>query len=183
MVHKIYTRIKIILHKIRIDNLNLRQKGSNVIISEGFNFNKPENIEIDSHVYVGPEATMYAHGSIRIKSGSIIGPKVTIYTANHNFKSGAEAIPYDHKLDIQSVEIDENVWVGGNVLLLPGAKLREGVIVGAGTVISKEIPAYSIVVGSPCIVIGTRDIEEYKRLKEKNAIYLIKKAEKNAKKI
>ncbi len=183
MINKIYMKMRTILHKTRIKNLNLHKKGLNVIISEGFNFNRPENITIDSHVYIGPEATMYAHGNIQIKRGSIIGPKVTIYTANHNFKSGAESIPYDHKLDIQSVEIDENVWVGGNVLLLPGTKLREGVIVGAGSVIAKEIPAYSIVVGNPCIILGTRNIEEYNDLKEKDAIYLIKKAEAYAKKI
>ncbi len=58
----------------------------------------------------------------------------------------------------------KNVWIGGNVLLLPGTKLREGVIVGAGSVVPKEIPAYSLVVGNPCKIIGTRDIDEYHRL-------------------
>ena len=183
MISKIFFKIKTIFHKIRIKNLNLSKKGFNVTISEGFNFNKPENIEIESHIYIGPKATMYAHGKIIIRRGSIIGPNITIYTANHNFKSGAESIPYDKELDIRSVEISENVWIGGNVLLLPGAKLGEGVIVGAGCVIAKEIPPYSIVIGNPCIIIGRRNIKEYNQLKDIDAIYLKKKAEANAKKL
>jgi len=183
MINKIFIRIKTTFHKMRIKNLKLYKKGLNVTISQGFNFNKPQNIEIESHVYIGPDSTMYAHGTIIIKRGTIIGPKITIYTANHNFKLGAESIPYDEKLNIKSVEINENVWIGGNVLLLPGAKLGEGVIVGAGSVIAKEIPPYSIVIGNPSMIIGKRDIEEYTELKEKDAIYLIKKAKKNDKKV
>lgn len=105
----------------------------------------------------------------------MIGPKLTIYTANHNFKLGSNAIPYDKQLITSSIEIDENVWIGGNVILLPGAQLQEGVIVGAGAVIAKKIPAYSIVIGNPCKVIGTRNITEYRRLKAENAVYLANK--------
>lgn len=149
--------------------------GRNTTISKGFYFIHSKNIFIDDFVYIGPKSTIYAHGKVTIKKGSILGPNVTIYTANHNFKKNANAIPYDKQLDIRSVEIDENVWVGGNVLLLPGAKLREGVVVGAGSVIAKEVPAYSIVVGNPFRIIGTRDIGEYHRLKNEDALYLMNK--------
>lgn len=171
----ILNKINTLIHNLKIKSIKFGQKGSHIQIERGFNFIKPEHLHISDYVYIGPMSTIYAHGKVSIKKGSIIGPKVTIYTANHNFKPGSHAIPYDKKLDMRPVEIDENVWVGGNVILLPGAKLREGVIVGAGSVISKEIPAYSIVVGNPCKIIGTRDIDEYHRLKKANAIYLLNK--------
>lgn len=172
MFKKIYAFIVNIIHKIKLKNIQFENKGMNVSIEKGFNFIHPENISIEDHVYIGPYSTIYAHGKVTIKRGSIIGPKVTIYTANHNFKSDAHAIPYDKQLDRHSVEIGENVWIGGNVILLPGAKLEEGVVVGAGSVISKVIPAYSIVVGNPCKVVGFRDIEKYSELKDKDAVYL-----------
>lgn len=175
MINKIIKYMKMLFHKYKVKNLNLGKKGDKVTIDKGFNFNRPENIYIDEYVYIGPYSTIYAHGKVSIKSGSIIGPNVTIYTANHNFKSNLTAIPYDEKLDIRPIEIDENVWIGGNVLLLPGTKIREGVIIGAGSVVSKEIPPFSIVVGNPATIIGLRDIDEYKRLKKNKSIYLINK--------
>ncbi len=174
-IYLIISRIENLFHKIKLRSIILGEKGLNVTISKGFYFINPNNIYLSDHIYIGPDSTIYAHGEVYIKQGSIIGPKVTIYTANHNFKTGAHAIPYDKELHIDSVEIDENVWIGGNVLLLPGTKLREGVIVGAGSVVTKEIPAYSIVVGNPCKIIGTRNIDEYHKLKDKKSIYLSNK--------
>jgi acetyltransferase-like isoleucine patch superfamily enzyme len=168
----IINKCKAVINNIKIKKAKLGKLGSNVDISRCFYFIKPENIFIDENVYIGSMSTIYAHAHVLIKKGSIIGPKVTIYTANHNFKTGAHAIPYDKQLNCRAVEIGENVWIGGNVILLPGTKLGEGVIVGAGSVVAKEIKPYSIVVGNPCKIIGTRNIDEYRRLKSENAIYL-----------
>lgn len=54
-----------------------------------------------------------------IGSGTIIGPKLTIYTANHRYEDG-NAIPYDDVLLPGKVEIGENIWIGGNVIIVPG---------------------------------------------------------------
>ena len=175
MLNKIFWILnyyKNIFHTLKLKNTIFGFIGKNVQISSNFKFLFPSNILIQDHVYIGPNATIYAHGKVVISRGTIIGPNLTIYTANHNFSSSSKAIPYDEYLEKREVVVLENVWIGGNVILLPGAKIGEGVIVGAGAVIAKEIAPYSIVIGNPCRVIGKRDIDEYINLKNIDSIYL-----------
>lgn len=64
------------------------------------------------------------------------------------------------------------MWIGENVTLLPGVSIGEGAVVGACSVVAKDIPAYSVAVGNPARVIKTRDVERFNRNKEANRIYL-----------
>lgn len=134
-------------------------------------FINPENIEIGSYVYIGPNANINGLGKVSINSGTIIGPNINIHSANHNFRK-AKFIPYDETFDYRPVKIGENVWIGGNVIIVPGTEIGEGCIIGAGTVVSGKIPALSIVVGNPAKIIDKRDDKHYFDLKEKDKIYL-----------
>lgn len=109
---------------------------------------------------------MCINGGVFIGRGAILGPEVTIYSANHNFKN-AKALPYDKEYINKKVIIGENVWFGGQIIIVPGVEIGEGCIVGAGTVVSGKIEEYSIVVGNPCKVIGLREEKEYIDLKKK----------------
>lgn len=174
----ILNRIKKALHKIKLKKIKFKEMGKNIEIAHNFKFIYPENITIMEHTYIGPNCTIYAHAEIFISRGTIIGPNLTIYSANHNFSENATSIPYDKKLNKSEICIGENVWIGGNVILLPNTKIGEGSIIGAGSVIAKEIPPFSIVVGNPAKIIGQRNITKYKELKEADLIYM---KEKNAK--
>lgn len=158
-------------HRRRVAGLTLRSKGRNVQISPGFIFHRSENIAIGDHVYIGPDAWVNAMGGVVIRGGTIIGPRITIYTANHRFRD-AEAIPYDDVVLCHPVEIGENTWIGGNVIIVPGVTIGEGCVVGAGSVVTKDVPSYSVVGGNPAKVIGTRDVTHYLRLKSEGSIYL-----------
>ena len=94
------------------------------------------------------------------------GEDCRIISQNHNFDHG-NAIPYDDTYIYKDVEIGDFVWIGTNVMILPGTKIGEGAIIQGGSVVHGEIPPYAIAGGNPCKVFKYRDIEHFKELKEK----------------
>jgi acetyltransferase-like isoleucine patch superfamily enzyme len=160
-----------LIHRYRLSRLRLEFEGDNIHISQGFIFDQPSNISIGSNVYIGPNSFISAIGKIRIGSGTIMGPRVTIYSANHNWK-GANAIPYDDKVITKAVDIGENIWIGGNVIIVPGVTLGEGCIVAAGSVVTRDFSRCEVLGGNPARPIGHRDEEHYFHLKSRNQIYL-----------
>lgn len=70
------------------------------------------------------------------------------------------------------VVIGENVWVGSSAIILPGITIGEGAVVGAGSVVTKDVPAFAVVGGNPTKVLKYRDIERYNKLKLQDKIYL-----------
>lgn len=149
----------------------LKHLGKNVTIEKNTIINFCESIEIQDHVYIGPNATIIGLGGLLIERGTIIGPNVYIHTANHDFRS-EQFIPYDYNYTNKKVTIGQNVWIGANVNITPGSIIGEGSIIGMGTVISGDIPPCSIVIGNPCKVVGMRNAEVYERLKKEDKIYL-----------
>ncbi|GLI74572.1 hypothetical protein PoHVEF18_002816 [Penicillium ochrochloron] len=81
-----------------------------------------------------------------------VGPNVGIYTAGHETSvlSRRKYIEFGHP-----VRIGDDCWIGGNVVILPGVTIGEGCTIGAGSVVTKDIPPFSVAVGSPCKVIKT----------------------------
>ncbi len=102
-------------------------------------------------------------GLITIGNNFHSGVGVSIISSDHNYDYGA-AIPYDDTFVTGDVTIDDNVWVGMNVILLRGVHLGEGCIIQAGSVVCKDIPPYAIAGGHPAQVFKYRDIEHYKKL-------------------
>lgn len=96
------------------------------------------------------------------------GEGCKIITSSHNYEGNE--LPYDGTLIAKDVIIEENVWLGINVILLPGSILREGCIIQAGSVVHGEIPRCAIAGGNPASVFKTRDMTHYELLKEKNVI-------------
>ncbi|MCG2728562.1 MAG: acyltransferase, partial [Candidatus Methanoperedenaceae archaeon] len=127
-LNRIISLFQHLMHRYRLSNLKLKSKGKNVQILNGFTFHNSENITIGSNVYIGPHASISAIGGLIIGNGTIIGPRLTVYTANHRFRD-AHAIPYDDMVITERVEIGENVWIGGNVIIVPGVKIGGGCIV------------------------------------------------------
>ncbi len=109
-------------------------------------------------------AELQGQGGIKIGDNFHSAKGLVILTQNHNWKG--EALPYDKTVIKKEVVIGDNVWVGMNVIILPGVKIGEGCIIQAGSVVSKNIPDLSIAGGNPAVVIKRRDIEHYFKLKE-----------------
>lgn len=124
-----------------------------------------KNFIVEPPIYIGPNAWFELRGNLIISSGTIIGPRLRILTSNHNYMGNL--LPYDEKYIIKDVNIGENVWIGADVLIVPGVNIGEGAIIAAGSVVTKDIPKYAICGGNPATIIKYRDIDNYKKNENK----------------
>ena len=99
----------------------------------------------------GVDLLIVGGGPISIGSDCLIGPRVSIYTPNHAIARKPRLEGWQHNAD---VTIGNNVWLGGNVVICPGVTIGDNSIIGAGAVVTHDIPADSIAVGNPCHVIA-----------------------------
>jgi acetyltransferase-like isoleucine patch superfamily enzyme len=97
-------------------------------------------------------------GKVTIGNHVLFAPNVAIYTAGHPIHPESRNSEYEYGIPIT---IGDNVWIGGNTVILPGVTIGDNAVIGAGSVVSKDIPANSIAVGTPCKVI--REITEADR--------------------
>jgi maltose O-acetyltransferase len=84
----------------------------------------------------------------------MFGPGVQIYTAAHLFQAEARIQGWEVA---KPIVIEENVWLGGGSILLPGVRIGRNAVVGAGAVVSRSVPANTVVVGNPARVIKKID--------------------------
>ena len=119
--------------------------------------------ELGDHVHFNG---MWASGNGRLVIGDWFhsGDGLRIFTRNHNYDKG-DAIPYDRTYIAKDVVIGDFVWIGAQVILLPGTTIGEGAIIQAGSVVHGTIPPYAIAGGNPAKVLAQRDVEHFKRLK------------------
>ncbi len=87
---------------------------------------------------------------VKIGSRTLFGPNVQIYTATHpiDYRERASGLEY-----AKPITIGEDVWVGGSAIICPGVTIGDRVVIGAGSVITKDIPADVFAAGNPCKVI------------------------------
>lgn len=164
-------------YKLRRKQLRILRKlnsyGTNVYICSNVSFSSPQNICIGSHVWIGPNSRFDGTGNLTIGQGCIISRNVEVLTSNHRFQGeNLEEIPYDKHFILEPVTIGENVWVGLRTVILPGVNIGEGAIIGAGSIVTKDVPPLAIVGGNPARIIRYRDSAQYYRLKEQGKIYL-----------
>lgn len=109
-------------------------------------------------------------GKVTIGNYFHCGTECMIITQSHNYDTG-KAIPYDNEKICKEVIIEDFVWFGSRVTILPGTEIGEGAIIQAGAVVHGKIPPYAIVGGNPAKVFKYRDIEHFKKLKSEGKFY------------
>ncbi|MDY0277408.1 MAG: acyltransferase [Acholeplasma sp.] len=109
-------------------------------------------------------------GEVKIGDNFHSGENCIILTEIHNYDSEV-SIPYDNTTIIKPVTIGDNVWFGINVIVLPGIKIEEGVIIQAGSVVVNDIPKYAIAGGHPAKIFKYRDSTKYELLKSKKKFF------------
>lgn len=107
-------------------------------------------------------------GDVVIGNNCSFGPGIVIQTQNHDYDTG-DRLPYGGGFICKPVRIDDCVWIGMNVLILPGTHIGEGAIIQAGSVVHGEIPPLAIAGGNPAKVFSSRDKRHYDELKRKQA--------------
>jgi len=118
------------------------------------------HIEVGKNFFANYNCTMLDVGMIRIGDNVQIAPNVSIYTAGHPVHPATRNSRYEYGID---VTIGNNVWIGGNVVICPGVTIGDNAVIGAGSVVLKDVPAWTIAAGNPCRVI--RKITEEDRNK------------------
>lgn len=136
-----------------VSRLNYIDKG--LYIEKPFSINGGKNLLFTSPVYIGPNSQLQLIEKLIIGKGTIIGPRLTVLTANHKYEG--DLIPYSKEYICKPVNIGEYVWIGENVTLLPGISIGAGAVIGAGTVVSKDVPPCAVVVGNPAKIVKYRD--------------------------
>lgn len=137
----------------------LGSRGQNVWITAPFMVDYGENIHIGNHCEINMNCVFLDCNTITIGDNCGFGPNVQIYTVYHPVKATDRVHTSENKLfpfwTCQSapVHIGNYVWIGGNVVILPGVKIGNRVTIGAGSVVTKDIPDDSLAVGNPCRVI------------------------------
>ena len=126
--------------------------------------NVSENTILKNHVNFNG-MTIRGGGRVIIGNWFHSGEQCFMISQNHKYDRG-NAIPYDDTQYIcKNIIIEDFVWLGSRVKVLPGVRIGEGAIIQAGAVVSSDIPPYAIAGGNPAKVFKYRDIESYKQLK------------------
>lgn len=157
--------------------------GKGVCINRGLIVHKPQNIIIGRNVYIGRMARLscFGEGNIQIEEGcyichfftaltadeliikknTLIASYVAVIGENHGMNPEARVRYGNQTLIGKPVTIGENCWIGEKVIILPGVTIGDWSIIGAGSVVNKPIPSYSIAVGNPAKVIKRYNFETH----------------------
>lgn len=160
-----------------IEKCKLKKCGINVIIEDGVRIFHPENIEIGDNVYIGHDTIIkgyynsiikisnnvwigqqcFIHGAggVTIGENVGIGPKVSMMASKHK-ECGIDLHILFSQLEYKPIVIEDDCNIGMGSIILPGVIVRKGSKVGAGAVVTKSIPEYSVVTGVPAKIIKYR---------------------------
>ena len=126
--------------------------GDTVGIAPPFFCDYGANIELGEHVFFNVNCVVLDAAPVRIGSFTMFGPAVQILTSLHPLEAQARR----HRESAKPIEIGPDVWVGGGAIILPGVKIGARAVIGAGSVVTEDVPEGVVAVGNPCRV--TRQI-------------------------
>lgn len=122
-----------------------------------------KHVHFGSFIYANFNLTLVDDTDIYVGDKVMFGPNVTVATAGHPIEPHLRDLQMQYNIP---VHIGRNVWVGANSVILPGVTIGDNTVIGAGSVVTKDIPANVVAVGNPCRVlrpIGEKDREYYFR--------------------
>ena len=125
-------------------------QGENVWIEPPFYCDYGYNIELGDKVYFNFNCVILDVMKVQIGANTLIGPGVQIFTAMHpmNWKERASGLEFS-----KPVSIGSDVWIGGGAIICPGVSIGNCSVIGAGSVVTKDIPGNVFAAGNPCRVI------------------------------
>ena len=145
----------------------LGKTGEEITINEPFHCDYGYNIEVGENFFANYNFMVLDVGKVIIGDNAFIAPNVSIYTAGHPIHPLSRNSGYEYGLDIV---IGDNVWLGGSVSIMPGVHIGSNVVIGGGSVVTRDIPDNVLAVGNPCRVV--REItEEDRKYYYKNLVF------------
>lgn len=123
---------------------------NNICIEPNFWCDYGYNIEVGENFYSNHNLVILDCAQVKFGDNVFIGPNCGFYTANHplDVKQRNEGLESAHP-----ITVGNNVWFGGNVVVLPGVTIGDNAVIGAGSIVTKDVPANVVAVGNPCKVL------------------------------
>ncbi|GGE44368.1 acetyltransferase-like isoleucine patch superfamily enzyme [Pedobacter psychrotolerans] len=112
-------------------------------------------VQLKHNVFLGEYVIIYGHAGVLIGENTLIAMHTCIVSSNHTIPFKNELIRNQPDI-LLPVQIGSDVWIGANCTILGGVSIGNGAVIGAGTIVNKDIPAYTIAVGNPAKVIKYR---------------------------
>lgn len=128
--------------------------GNHVIIKQKCYLGKAEGLKIGDYSQLGQNARIGPH--VTLGKDVVMGPDVVIMTTAHAYENPEVPVRLQGDLPVQPISIGDDVWLGTRVVVLPGVKIGKGAIIGAGSILTKDVPEYAIVAGVPGKIIRWR---------------------------
>jgi acetyltransferase-like isoleucine patch superfamily enzyme len=123
----------------------LKSYGKNVSIKQPVCFEGMESIEIGDEVSIAAFVHMWGQGGIKVGNRVMIGSHTSVSTITHDYTKKDM-----HRTIISKpIFIEDDVWIGTHSVIMPGITLGKGSVIGAGSVVTKDVPAFAIVAGVP----------------------------------
>lgn len=122
----------------------------NFLIEQPFICDYGYNIEIGENFYSNHNLIILDANKVKFGDNVFIAPNCGFYTSGHplDYETRNKGLEY-----AKPITVGNNVWIGGNVVVLPGVTIEDNVVIGAGSVVNKDIPSNCVAVGNPCRVI------------------------------
>lgn len=130
-----------------------KECGKNINVEQGADFGSGRHLRIGA--YSGLGVNCRVRGPVTLGRNIMMGPDVIILTRNHDFSDRARPMR-EQGGSTAPVVIGDDVWIGTRAIILAGCKIGNGVVVGAGAVVTKDVPDFAIVGGCPARIIGRR---------------------------
>lgn len=132
----------------------LAHAGRDVNIETGAVFGSGRMVSLGDRSGIGVDADI--HGPVTIGNDVMMGPRCTILTRNHHIEDVTRPMSVQGFGEYQPVVIEDDVWIGANVTIMPGVTVGTGSVLAAGAVVVRDVPPYAIVGGVPAVVLRYR---------------------------
>ncbi len=144
---------------IRLNRMAVRyifaKTGKGVFVRPGVYFGNGAQVSLGDHSMIGADSIIGSAAPVVIGNDVLMGPQVIIYTSNHGTRLGS--LMRLQPLECAQVEIGSDVWMGARSIILPGVRVGDGAVVGAGAVVTRDVPPNAIVGGVPARIIRFRE--------------------------
>lgn len=140
---------------------DLLGKSEGAFINPPFYCDYGTHIEAGKNLFINYNCTILDVARVKIGDNCQVAPNVAIYTAGHPVHPVSRNSLYEYGKEIT---IGDNVWIGGNTVICPGVYIGDNVVIGAGSVVTRDIPSWSVAAGNPCRVIRQITDDDKKKL-------------------
>lgn len=142
--------------------------GKNVVINKPFHCDYGSNISIGDNFYANFDCTILDVNKVNIGNNVFFAPRVCLYTAGHPIDKDVRNTQLEYG---KPIKIGNDVWIGGNSVVLPGVTIGSNVVIGAGSIVNKDIPDNVVACGNPCKVIRKINEDDKRFWNEKKDEY------------